>query len=255
MDKTKVTWKVDMFDRVKTVCENNQAILTGLPALDDSFADFKLKLADVKQRMEAVSQMDNGAATVKDYVWEQLAMKLDALCSGLRAYAKKQGNLALMAQSKFSPSGFINDRGTDAIALAQRLLDLVNTHVASLANYNVTPAKVTIATNLLTQLDNVNTLPTTERTNGKALREILVKMVRATNDLVKTEMDPLVVTLKEEQPLFADQYFAARRLQRTGIRHKTPPPPTSELAENLAASIESMQQDATPEPVENGVNV
>lgn len=258
MDKSKVTWKVDMFDRVKLVCENNIVIVTGLPALDDAFTRFKAKLTDVKQRMEQLSLEENGYADTKQAAWGDLALKLNAICAGIRAYAKKQGNLELLAQAKFVPSTFTNGSSTVAIAWAGRLIELVNVHIASLANYNVTPAKVTAANDLLTELTDVNPKPVTQVTTDKSLRELLIKQVRETNALLKSEMDELVRTLEFDEPDFTGEYFAARRIRRTGIRHEEPTE-TAQLRENIE-SIE-IKPDATlataadtTTPSENGVN-
>ncbi|MBK9017629.1 MAG: hypothetical protein IPM82_28260 [Saprospiraceae bacterium] len=175
MNKSKVTWNVDMFDRVKLVCDDNITIVQSVVALDDAYTDFKARLVDVKDRMEQVTVEDDGTAGNKDKIWETLAKKLKGLCASLRAYAKNQNNLELRAQAKYTPSAFTQERGTDAIALGNRLIDLVNTHVASLANYNVTPAKLTEATNLLTQLTEANPKPVTERFQPESAPAVAVQ--------------------------------------------------------------------------------
>ncbi|MBK9014386.1 MAG: hypothetical protein IPM82_10010 [Saprospiraceae bacterium] len=65
----------------------------------------------------------------------------------------------------------------------------------------------------------------------------------------------LLGTLEAAETEFVDQYFAARRIQRTGICHETPPTPNTELTENLASTIESMQTEPVPVLAENGVTV
>lgn len=230
MNKEKITWKVDMYNRVKVVCDNNITIINGVPALSDSYTNFKAKLVIVKDQMEILSPEDNGLVATRDLAWTKLAFELKKITAGLRAYAKKTGNLVLLAQAKYTKSAFTQDRGTEAIALANNLIDLAQTNIASLANYNVTPAKITAATDYLTELTIYNPQPTTQRSSDKALRGLLVKGVEEISMLLKTEMDELVRTLEDEEPLFYGEYFAARRLVHTGIHHK------EELTEEEAAA-------------------
>ena len=254
MDKSKVTWKVDMFDRVKTVCDENITIVNSVTALGAVYIVFNDKLVLVKNRMELVSLLDNGYAAAKAKTWEELAQKLDMYCGSLSSYAKRQGNLTLLAQARFAPSVFTGGRCTDAIAQAGFLIDLLNTHVANLADFNVTPAKMTAATNLLTLLSELNSMPTTERSNGKVLRQLLFKQVTDLTNLVKSEMDPLVNSLQEDETQFVEQYFAARRIQKTGIRHEGPELPKKDLMENLAISVSSLQTETkeAKSPVNDG---
>jgi hypothetical protein len=84
---------------------------------------------------------------------------------------------------------------------------------------------------------------------------VLVKQIRETNDLLKFEMDELVRTLEMDQPDFTGEYFAARRIRRTGIRHEAPLD-TAELLKNIE-SIE-LEPNATAvatanAPASNGV--
>ena len=211
-----------MFDRVKLVCDANITIIDGVPALADSYTNFKNKLIIVKERMAALSNDENGLAANKDLVWMQLALALKGITAGLRAYARKQGNLELLALAKYTKSAFKQDRGTEAVALATNLIALAQANIASLANYNVTPAKMTAATTLLAQLTAANPKPVAQRTNDKVLRQLLYKQVKDTSDVLTGEMDELVRTLEDEEPLFSEEYFAARRIYRTGIRHEQP---------------------------------
>ena len=74
-------------------------------------------------------------------------------------------------------------------------------------------------------------------------------------NLVKSEMDPLVNSLQEDETQFVEQYFAARRIQKTGIRHEGPELPKKDLMENLAISVSSLQTETkeAKAPVNDGV--
>lgn len=240
MDKAKVVWYADMFDRVYTVCENNTAIIEEVPALEDSYTNFKTKRTDVNARIAVLSIRDNGSVAAKNAIWDSLAGSLETICAGLRVYATKVGNLELRAQAQYAPSVFTNERGTEAIATGTRLLALANTHIASLAVYNITPAQVTTATTQLTQLAVANPKPLTNRSTKKALLELLIKQVKETRNLLKLEIDEFVRTFKTAHPAFYGEYFAARRIVHTGIRHKQ----TEEEAETKKQEEEAKKQDA-----------
>jgi hypothetical protein len=222
MNKSKVTWYMDMYNRVIFVCDNNTDIIQDLIPLDEAYQIFKPKVAHAKTVSNQISTESNGYAEHKDKVWHEMALTLEGLCAAVRAYAQKQNNIELRAQAKFSPSAFEEKRGTDAIALGRNLITLVNSQVANLADYKVTPAKITAATTMLDVLENLNPKPTGQRSVDKALREQLVKEIREINILLRQEMDDLVKTLKLTESLFVDEYFNARRIQRTGIRHQQP---------------------------------
>ena len=79
MDKTKVTQKVDMFNRVNLVCESKIAIVGEVPELKLSFADFQGKVSNVKKLMREVSTDDGGLAEGKELVWQDLAVSLNII--------------------------------------------------------------------------------------------------------------------------------------------------------------------------------
>ena len=256
MDKTKVTQKVDMFNRVNLVCESKIAIVGEVPELKLSFADFQGKVSNVKKLMREVSTDDGGLAEGKELVWQDLAVSLNIICSGLRAYASKRRDPELAVRAKFSPSVFLNERSADAVERAMNLIALVEANLPSLEGFNVTKAKVEKAKALAVELDQVNPKPTTARTIGKAVRKELFAATRDTSLLLSNEMDALVDTLLDEQPLFVQEYRNARRLQRTGIRHQqAAPQPPLNLAGKLSNTVETINIDTVEVPQENGVAV
>lgn len=262
MDKSKVTQKVDMFDRVIVICDSNIAIINGVPELKSSYEHYKDKVTDVKAMMKEGSTDDSGYAKEKGITWEALAIDLDIICEGLRAYANKNKNTVLAVKAQFAPSLFTKDRGTDAVQVARNLIALVQEHLPSLAGYNITQAKVTDAASLVDKLDSLNPKPIALRTTGKALRVMLHEAVKDTTALLNDEMDAMVKTLRREEPLFVQEYFNTRRLQKTGIRHEQPSSakaPSMPLitAEDgaLANTIETMNAAIPAAPMENGMAV
>ena len=259
MDKSKVNWKVDMFDRVVDLCDANAGTLESVPALETSYNAFKAKCTDVKARMGPLSIEDNGLAEAKNKTWDKLAKQLDSITAAISAYASVTDNIALQAQARFSPSEFLKARITDATSTAKELLTLANTHIGELASYNMTTDKVKTAETLLSELVAMAPKPTTSRSTNKALRSALFDLVAETNSLLKSQMDKLVRTLAADHPDFVAEYFAARRLVRTGIRHRQPEPPADKQAMDvlLNTSIESIgtqPKAVAPAPVaENGV--
>lgn len=211
-----------MFGRVIYVCDANMAPIASVTALDDAYTSFKLRVVADKALAELVPDEDenNGYAGHKDEVWEELAYSLGGMCGSLRSYAKKNKNFELLTQAKFSPTAFLKKRGSDAIPLANSKLTLLTTHVASLANYNVTPAKITAAKALSDELALLNPKSTAQRSVDKANRSLLTKQVKETTALLKDEIDPLVRSLQADYPGFVEQYFNARRIVKTGVHHE-----------------------------------
>lgn len=222
MNKVKITWKLDMFGRVIFVCDANTSIIDSVPALKNSYAAFKLLVAADNTLAQQLPQEDegNGYAEHRNQVWKALAQSLDSMCGGLRSYAKKSKNIELLTQAKFSPGRFVKKRGTEAILLAKSKLTLLTAQMANLADYNVTPAKLTAATALTAELDLLNPKPTAQRSVDKALRKRVTQQIKETTALLKDEVDTLMLTLKADHPGFVEQYFNARRIVKTGIHHE-----------------------------------
>jgi len=241
-----------MFGRVMYVCDANPDIIESVPALAETYDLFKLRVAADNDLAEQVPDEEegNGFAENKDKVWEELGGSLNSMLGGLRAYAKQQNNIELFTQAKFAPGRFLQKRGSDAINYANSKLALLTAQVANLADYNVTTAKITAATALSANLYLLNPKPLGQRSVDKALRSQLFKQIKETNKLLKERLDSLMLAIAPDHPYFVQQYFNARRLVRTGIRHRQPEEETANASKLKTAEEAAPQQAASQEPEE-----
>lgn len=232
----KVTQKIDMFGRVKTVCDNNIAVVNSVPKLSEYFEKLGRGIDNIKDLRQRLATNSTGYAEEKNEAKQSLSLSLSKVSAGLEAFASDQHNMVLHQQAKFSPSGFMGLRSADAVNFAEALLALAEANIASLAPYNVTPTDLTGVQALVQQLNQLNPVPVAQITTQKAIRKSMFESVQKTNDLLRTRMDAMVKTLRLSDPLFYDEYFFARKMRHPGLRHtnlpeSTPETPAAKTAE------------------------
>jgi hypothetical protein len=124
-----------------------------------------------------------------------------------------------VAQVNFSISDLMSGQAPESVTRCQNICNTANTNLASLANYGVTAAKLTVLNSAIAAFNLLISAPRDTRAQGKTTTGILqTEFGAADEDLV--QMDDLLGQLGDAK--FAGDYTNARIIVDTAATHASP---------------------------------
>lgn len=201
-----------MFLNTQEILDVNTALWSGIPVL----LGVKNNFDELIQRIEATNQKTLPASKAvtasKATVLNALAQKAVALAGGLLAYAAITGNDRLAGEVKLVKSDFDRARETDVEALVAPVIRHARNELENLADYGITEAMIT---EVETSLDDFKALigqPRTIRNQAFAAMTLLDELFDAANNLLKNQLDPLMIRFKFSDTAFYSAYERARTI-------------------------------------------
>ena len=204
---------------------------TDCPALVAAHGALVTKLADADTHAAIQRLPLQGRTKDRNEVFTKTWNAAFIVAGLVRAYALANGLHDLAAKVRVKRYFFDRGRIRRRIELAQQIHDAAASVLPQLADYRVTAA---LLTDLQTKIDDANALFTTIRAaiaNRKLATGSLEAALQSAYDLLKNEIDPLVESLREENPAGYQLYRSARMIiDRPGATAEQPtaqPQPTS----------------------------
>jgi len=134
------------------------------------------------------------------------------------AYAVSVSNLTLKQSCTLTRTMLIQAKDVDVIALCQNVHDAVNPVVASLATYGATATTLTSLQNAINAFSGASGQPANARAVVKVATGSIATQVAAGKKMLSEQLDSLMTQFKTSQPVFYEQYFAAREISDIGHR-------------------------------------
>ena len=150
------------------------------------------------------------------------------LVNSLHAYANHANNEELKVKSKVTRSNLKGIRDNKLITKTLMIRDLLNENLTALADYAITPAKLSNLDGKMSAYQNAIGFKDTGFATKSAARISLSQLFEDTDNILKNEIDTLVENFKMSNKTFYDQYWSARTIKDLGLGHDgddTPPTP------------------------------
>lgn len=202
--------------RVEARLDNNDAIVITLPALVTAKSNLKQRLANIRatdlvasNKLTGVTLDKVAARNIFNLICLQYA---GILCS----FASNTSNNTLYEEMYKSETEVKRLRDDQLPVYAQLIISRLNTFVAQLSSYGITPATITdFETNLATyQLSSPS--PRYAISSRKAANASLKTQFFELRKFMKKELDTLVLKFKISEPLFVEEYFNDRNIYDDG---------------------------------------
>jgi len=199
-----------MFETVDVTLDNHSRDFSDLTGLITSHQKLKGNISAIKQLQYQQETNYSGLTENKALAREALVKPLTGLSAAIVAYAGTTGDNELKVKARVTESGLRYATDTKLFATGTLLAELATTLQTELAAYFITPEKLTEIAGLLTQLNSAIPKKRVADTEGKVLTTNLGNLFRSTNDLLKKEMDVLMLLFAETHPDFYNAYKNAR---------------------------------------------
>jgi hypothetical protein len=188
--------------KYKEVWEDHVAFTAGVTALD-------AQMESIDEQAQ-IAAGNSGAANAKRLALAALGKAAEEIIGAVRAYATKNALPEIAAQVDYSPTDFIAGKARAVVSRANAVHAAANGVVAALADFGITPAKLTAFKKKIDAFDGVKTSPRESIVQRKAANELLPTLVRAAVDILNDQLDGLMPQFQDVNPNFYEEYFAAR---------------------------------------------
>ena len=209
---------LDMFEEVIRFIEVDAATISatraGLIAAKTKLKDLVTGIKDVAGKQTTVT---GGSYEDKRVKKEALVQELLLVCGGTMAFASNITDNTLRDQMNYSVTDLRRINDETIAPFADNIAALVTPHLgAGLTGYGVTAA-------VMTALDGAKTAYETDKSKGRSATVFVATQTtqlpsyfNKAKAVLKNEMDPVALTLKQSQPAWYDQYKLARVIVNTG---------------------------------------
>lgn len=221
--------KRSMYIAVQKTCNANNTVWSGLPAFVTAFGEFETTLADIDTQRTIQEGKITGIAENKSKEEEEMRQVTIEMASAVFAYASKINDNELKEKVNYTPSDLRNSRDTILKDICQTIHDEAANVIADLADYGKTPADLT---NLQKEIDDFVAILAKPRTaigTRATATSKLIELFQQGDDLLKNQLDKLMVNFQTSEPKFFSQYQSSRIIIDLGIRHKPEEPQEPEI--------------------------
>ena len=211
MNKTK-TNQFRMFLNTQVALDANTSLWNTVPIMlttKNNFDELIQRIGDVNEKTVSNSKAVTAdkAATLNN-----LIAKAVTLSGILQAYAAVTGNVKLAGKVALTKTDIERVRETDVEALITPVIEQARKELDNLADYGLTEDMI-VETE--TSLDDFKALigqPRTVRNQAFAAMTLMEELFDAANDLVKNQLDKLMIRFKYTNTEFYSEYERARTI-------------------------------------------
>ena len=134
------------------------------------------------------------------------------------AYANVNGNTALAGQFDYERTDIVNARDTIVMDITQIILDAAHANDAAIADFGVTAADITELDSSRTTYGGLIAAPSNAINTRATATATLVDLFKTMMDVLNNQMDAIMVTYKDSEPAFYQQYTESRKIIDLGRR-------------------------------------
>lgn len=208
-----------MYKTVRSIIENNQAIWSNLPAFSQSRDAFIQKLSELEQKSYEQSLALIGVSATKDVKKQFTAEKTYAISSALVAYAVMHNDTALLEQMNVGKKAVFQASKTNLLQFVDRVIAKALVYTAELVEFGVDQQAISDLQTLRDELEDQLNAPRNAIVERKGLTQQITTLRKELDDILKLQLDKLMIVFKPDHPNFFRAYSNARVI--VDLRNRT----------------------------------
>lgn len=199
-----------MYLAVQNVCNANNTLWNAMPAFVQAFTDFGTTLADIGAQTQIQEGKTTGITQNKQQEEDEMIQATIEIAAAVYAYASRIGDNNLRTRVSYSPSQLRDMRDTTLRDTCQNIHDTAATIIADLADYGKTPADLDQQQQEINDYAAILAEPRTAIGTRATATARLTELFQQADDLLKNQIDKLMLTWQNTQNQFYKQYQNAR---------------------------------------------
>nr|WP_319266415.1 hypothetical protein [uncultured Draconibacterium sp.] len=211
MNKTQ-TNQFRMFLNTQEALDSNSTLWSSIPVMlstKNSFDELIQRIGDVNEKTVSNSK---AVTADKAVTLNNLIAKAVTLSGILQAYAAVTGNVKLAGKVALTKTDIERVRETDVEALITPVIEEARKEPANLADYGLTEDMIVETETTLDDFKALIGQPRTVRNQAFAAMTLMEELFDAANDLIKNQLDKLMIRFKFSDTEFYSEYERARTI-------------------------------------------
>ncbi len=220
--------KLMMYQVVQSHLDRNKSLWISVAAMATTINDFELLLAEIETCRKLTQENKKGITQQKATQQALVIAHAYEISSVLYAMAIKKNDEILAAKVDFTETDLLKKRDNNLVATCLNIVEFATEHLAELNAYEVTADELILLKEEINSFaENLNTgrVSVSER---KAANEKLKVVFLQVDDLLKKQLDRIVVRYRKTEPDFYTTYQSLRHIVNYGVRHEKPKEPEKE---------------------------
>lgn len=219
------TNKFRAYNTVDAVLDAHEATWTPLAAFAAGVSRFKGIIVEIQDSAQTQASR-TGAANEKSYALEALGNAAFETAAAVHAFAVAQRDYELEGRVDFSRSSVSLGRETAVVSRCRDIHAAATAHVADLADYGITAAKLTALKKKIDAFETSISKPRQQVAESSAATVSLAEQFNEADEVLKKCLDKLVYQFKVSAPDFFNEYQTARSIVNIRGGRKTNDTPT-----------------------------
>ena len=215
--------KRSMYIAVQRVCNSNNSTWSGLPAFVNAFGNFENAIAGIDTQRQIQEGRTTGITENKQKEEDEMIQITLEIAAAVYAYASIIGDNELRDKVSYSPSYLRNSRDNTLKDISQVIHDEADKVIANLADYGKTPADLAQLQKEIDDFAAILAKPRTAIGTRSTATTRLVELFQQGDDLLKNQLDKLMISYQNSEPVFYQTYQNGRIIVDLGVRRKTEP--------------------------------
>ena len=217
--------KLRSYTTVDAKLDKHESKWTGLAAFAAGAARFKGLIGEI-QDLGQTQASRTGAASEKSYALEALGNAAFEVGAAVHAFAVAQEDYALEGRVDFSRSSVTLGRESSVVARCRDIHAAATEHLADLADYGITAAKLTALKKKIDAFEASLSKPRQQVATSSAATLALAENFSEADTVLNKCLDKLVYQFKASAPDFFNEYQTARAIVNIRGGRKTNDTPT-----------------------------
>ena len=210
-----------MFLAVQKTCNDNKSIWSDLPAIVNTFNKFENIISEVDVQRQIQEGVTLGVTESKHKEEEEMIQITLRIAANVYAYGSLIDDEELKNRVNYSPSTLRNARDTVLKDICQSVHDAASEVVSELGDYGITPEVLENQQKEIDDFVEMIAKPRTAISTRATATSRLEDLFKEGNDLLRDQLDKLMVNYKTSEPVFYNMYKNARKVVNMGAGSKS----------------------------------
>lgn len=205
-----------MYKLVRDVLASSDTSWEGIPALVSTIEEFNAKVRLIEKKEEVQQSVSAGVSLATKDGKMGSYEKMLRIAGALRALASSTNDKKLIREVRFTKSGTVYSSKIAFLTRVDIVIQRANEHADELANYGVTAEEIAGLLVFRDDFDKLLSDPRKAINKRKNANADIYILEREVDELIYNRIDPLMLGVKESDPVLYNDYVSARKLIDNG---------------------------------------
>lgn len=220
--KKSISSRINMYVVTLDACKQHEGEWAGIPKMVSAVNDLENRLNELNAIVSSHEVVTVGVGSTKTLKLKALFSALEEVHGAFRMLADELGDNTLKVNHTIQPSALRKMNTAKLQSHIARTADALIESGALLEPFGIDSVRLGSILQVIDECVIIISKPRIAIVERKSLTAGMSAKVDAIDKILKERIDILVRLMKPSLPDFFNQYFAARKIVVTGVRHNNP---------------------------------